>query len=47
MLKDFKGVFALIGDKFGVEAPSGVTNEEALLSKRSLGFFDMELLRET
>lgn len=42
-----KGVFALIGDRFGEDAPSGEIKAEALLSKRWLGFFDTELLRET
>ena len=47
MLKVLKGVLALIGDRFGEDAPSGVIKEEALFSNRLLGFFDMELLRET
>jgi hypothetical protein len=42
-----KGVLGLIGDRLGEEASSGVIKEEALFSIRRLGFFDMELLRET
>lgn len=47
MLKVLKGVFALIGDRFGEDAPSGVIKEEALFIDRRLGFFDIELFRET
>jgi hypothetical protein len=37
----------LIGDIFGEDAPSGVIKEEALFIDRRLGFFDIELFRET